>query len=71
MKPFKGTIDCWNIALTSEGYVIIGRPIGHPEFIGWMRTSLVVKFDPDAKEVETLNSRYKLGTPRLSVDFLQ
>jgi hypothetical protein len=73
MKPFKGHISNWNKQVWSEpkdehlGFVVRGRPSGHPEFEDFIRTSLVVKMDEPIEEagetiylIETLNSRYKL-----------
>lgn len=67
-KPHKGKIRCWgkyhfDKVLYPElgdslGYTIVGRPIDHPEFTRWMRTSAVVKHE--GNEIETLNSRYEL-----------
>ena len=64
-KPYKGRIDDWvKVPIPKsqgEGYIIYGKPIDHPYFIDWIRTSPVVK--RDGNEVETNNSRYTLLTP--------
>lgn len=68
-KPYKGMIENW-IKLTWKPeqllgfpgtleYSVIGIPINHPEFVGWIKTSAVVK--QEGNEIETLNSRYTLG----------
>lgn len=41
-------------------YMIAGNIVDHPEFDDWIRTSLIVKFDPETGDAETLNSRYKI-----------
>lgn len=67
-KPFKGQIRCWGKYRFDPlmyphlgenlGYVIVGRPINHPQFTGWMQTSAIVKHEGNI--VETLNSIYEL-----------
>lgn len=57
-KPYKGTIkdaivrDC----IGGLGYLVVGTPIGHPDFVDWLHTSFVVK--REGNEIETNNSRY-------------
>lgn len=74
MKPNRGWIDNWKMRvvdasaytdISNLGYVIEGVPIGHPIFnkSPWIRTSLVVKFDKEKMQIETLNSIYDLGKP--------
>lgn len=60
MKPYKGEIHHWRRVKTSDGYFITGQPHNHPEFIDWIKTSRVVKFNAALLEIETLNSRYRL-----------
>ena len=73
MKPHKGTILNYRKIKVSEptdehlGFVVWGLPHGHPEFVNWIRTSLVVKEYPEINEIETLNSRYSLEFPDTSV----
>jgi hypothetical protein len=71
-KPFKGRIEDWDtirfdpaLAFDNLGFVITGRPLGHLEFTGWIRTSAVVKVNDKQIPwtVETLNSIYELGDP--------
>lgn len=67
-KPFKGHISNWfkrafdqsaHTSLPSNlGYIICGRPSGHPVFKDRIYTSAVVKHE--GNQVETLNSRYEL-----------
>ncbi len=58
-KPFKGEIHQWSILRYSEKrYSIFGKPVGHPKFVHWIRTSPVV--NRDGNLVETENSFYKL-----------
>lgn len=74
MKPYMGKIDDWEEVIHSEwavddvkgtlGYKIKGLPKGHPKFDGWIVTSLVVKREGD--QIETMNSRYDLGSPKSS-----
>lgn len=69
MKPYRGEITEWHKVhhparcLVGEfantlGYSINGKPMGHPTFVGWIRTSPVVRHE--GNEIETLNSRYTL-----------
>lgn len=68
-KPHKGVIEDWEIQdidmdkypefHNTLGFVVSGRPISHPDFEGWMRTSIVLK--REGSEIETYNSRYTLG----------
>lgn len=72
MKPHKGRIDNWAFGSGHhpEPYdgqehlnlVVRGIPVGHPNFVDFIRTSLVVKFDEEKMQIETLNSIYDLGT---------
>lgn len=70
-NPYKGEIHDWHMIRSGTGVVVLGRPVGHPEFINWIKTSLVVRHEigegdqPDF--IETLNSRYKLVGPELSL----
>jgi hypothetical protein len=69
-KQYKGEIHNWEIRRFDKnrhpgyedtlGYVIFGKPKGHPSFTGWIVTSAVVKHDPLDNEIETMNSYYKL-----------
>ena len=69
-KQYKGEIHNWWIHrfdmqrypqhVETLGYVIRGKPKGHPNFTGWIQTSPVVWHDPLDNEIETLNSKYKL-----------
>ena len=69
-KQYKGEIHNWEIHRFDKnrhpgyehtlGYVIVGKPKGHPNFTGWIQTSAVVKHDPLDNEIETMNSYYKL-----------
>lgn len=62
MKPYKGEIHSWRKVEFVDGFIIMGKPIGHPQFVNWIRTSKV-EFMKDSDgywEVETLNSRYHL-----------
>lgn len=75
MKPDKGSISnwckvpcvwlCWpsNVGL---GYAIYGKPKGHPTFLGWIRTSIVMVHDEKSGKIETENSRYYLDGPESS-----
>ena len=59
MKPYKGEIHSWSILQHNpKVYSIYGRPVGHPSFVNWIRTSPVIERNGDM--VETHNSRYKL-----------
>lgn len=76
MKPFKGFINDWYRLYFDKseypdyednlGYVIVGKPIGHPKFSGWITTSAVVRHGTEHGEdvIETLNSTYQLGNPK-------
>lgn len=70
-KPYKGEIHDWHMLKSGNGVVVFGRPVGHPKFINWIRTSLVVSHEPGEGDqpdyVETLNSRYKLVGSELSL----
>lgn len=71
-KPHRGKISGWSKVDRSQDeyarldsmygpslhYTIRGVPGGHPNFINWIRTSLVVA--REGNEIETLNSRYTL-----------
>lgn len=59
-KPHKGFIYNWRFIPIQNRYgcVIYGRVVGHPQFTGPIRTSLVLNVIEN--EVETLNSRYTL-----------
>lgn len=71
-KPYKGQIANWEKRYFSKaafpqhkdtlGYVIMGVPIGHPQYSEWIVTSPVVKHEED--QIETLNSRYTLLNPK-------
>lgn len=71
-KPLLGFIDEWHIAEAFQPLVIdgdkywnyvIGRFRDHPTFAGrFGHTSAIIK--RDGNNVETLNSRYILGTPK-------
>lgn len=68
-KPFKGHITNWRrVWFPTEGvYTIVGQPHGHPEFTGWIRTSIVKREiqQPDWIRIETLNSVYLLIGPEV------
>jgi hypothetical protein len=58
-KPFRGELHDWAILRHREGlYSIFGRPVGHPHFVNWIRTSPVVSLVGNL--VETQNSFYSL-----------
>lgn len=63
-KPHKGCIDKWRKDWIRPdirkglGYMVVGTSVGHPEFVGWIHTSYVVKHV--GNEIETRNSRYTL-----------
>lgn len=68
MKPYMGIIQEWRIlscnkgpldGQTHLGFVVSGR-LEHRT----IQTSAVVAYDEEKKTIETLNSRYDLGTPR-------
>lgn len=69
MKPFKGFIHSWKMRkVPSGGFVVVGVPQGHPDFVDWIVTSIVVNMfeiprhrgDPRRFRIETLNSVYEL-----------
>jgi hypothetical protein len=75
MKPYRGIIENWERRLVDKnavpevpnlGFVIEGRPLGHPIF--WksnrIRTSIVVAFNENTMQIETLNSVYDLRNPK-------
>lgn len=67
-KPHLGKLEFWERQYHGEikngEYCIIGLFQGHPKFTGrWGHTSQVIS--EHENEIETLNSRYTLGTPKL------
>jgi hypothetical protein len=64
MKPYKGEIRNWKIVEFADARdkTVIGVPIGHPLFVGWIRTSQIINMEDRGGywDVETMNSRYKL-----------
>lgn len=76
MKPFKGEIHNWRRRIFDKsidpvykntlGYIIVGIPHGHPDFVNHIYTSAVVKHEGDT--VETMNSRYKLVGPEQTTE---
>lgn len=62
-KPHKGTIDEWRLTFCGQDkYIIVGRFRDHPEFAGQEgHTSAVISVNFATREVETRNSRYRLG----------
>lgn len=73
MKPHRGTINDWRkhpvVGEAVQGYIILGEFVDHPRFMGKRgHTSLVLQHDGD--EIETLNSRYTLGTPAAPINAL-
>jgi hypothetical protein len=68
-KPYRGEIHNWekrrfdkdrNCLPENLGYVIFGRPKGHPSFSRSIQTSAVVSHNEETGEIETLNSIYQL-----------
>lgn len=64
MKPHRGRIEDWVQSKCIGGSIIVGTCVDHPQFgtSNTFHTSLLVS--NDGHEIETLNSRYTLGTPR-------
>lgn len=60
LKAYKGEIHDWKWVRFLDGDCIKGRPVGHPDFVGWIITSKVVSLDRKTGMLETQNSRYKL-----------
>lgn len=69
-KPHRGIIDEWRFVEQVKGHpFVLGRFRNHPylgKHGGYSHTSEVVKVDKETGEIETLNSRYTLGTPYVS-----
>ena len=61
-KP-QAKIENW---FRGEYDLLYGEVYGHPKLPdgAFIRTSSVIKFDPNTKEAETLNTVYKLGKPK-------
>lgn len=62
-KKQKARLENWYVG---EDDLLHGEVYGHPLFGEGdsVRTSRLVKFDPESKKAITLNTEYELGAPR-------
>ena len=76
-KPYKGGISDWEIMFypqyklaypDTNGVICRGKPQGHPDFVNWIRTSQVLKINPERTQIETENSIYDLIGPGTITD---
>lgn len=62
-KPDRGTINDWTFNSNKFGGYITGIFVDHPRFAGkFGHTSQLVNWNFENMTVETLNSKYVLGT---------